>query len=384
MEVWDLNLRHLQAVVEVVRLGTLNAAAKRVNLTQPAITQALGRLEGQLGAALFERQHTGMTATPAAEVLTPRIEAALAHIASPHVTMARLRALLLLSQSGSYAAASAASGLSQPSVHRAVSDLALSMRKTLVVRRGKTVLLTDAGLQLVRAFKLAVVELEVGLSEIDALRGVETRRLRIGAMPLSRAKVLPSVVTAFMRRHPEVKISVIEGSRAELIEPLRAGALDFMVGALRQPLLENDLVQRTLFADRPMVIGRRGHPLAGKKPKPRHLARFSWTLAAPDTPLRQSWERFFWDAGVDLPPVPVESGSVMMIRQILMETDFLTLLSPEQFAPELEAGWLQPITELPSKFERTIGMTIRATWRPTRVQQEFIDMLEAAARAIEG
>ena len=78
MSIWHLNLRHLAAVAQIARLGTINAAARAVNLTQPAITQALARLEAQLGLPLFERRHDGMAPTPAAELLVPRIEAALA------------------------------------------------------------------------------------------------------------------------------------------------------------------------------------------------------------------------------------------------------------------------------------------------------------------
>jgi LysR family transcriptional regulator, regulator for genes of the gallate degradation pathway len=379
MEIWQMNLRHLAAVAQIARLGTINAAGQAVNLTQPAITQALARLESQLGLQLFERRHDGMAQTPAARLLVPRIEAALDHIASPHVTMARMRALLALADTGSYAGGSMVTGLSLPSLHRAVSDLALSMRRALVQRRGKIVALTEAGAQLARAFRLARVELETGLSEIDALKGLETRRIAVGAMPLSRARVLPAAVTRFLRRHPQVSISIAEGSRAELAEPLRNGALDLMVGALREPLLEADLVQQALFTDLPAVIGRKGHPLAGKAPSPADLACYPWTVPAPGAPLRDSFERFFADAGLPRPSVPIESGSVMMIRQILVDSDFLTMLSPDQLAVELEAGWLERIADLPAGLGRTIGITTRASWRPTEVQREFLADLNAAA-----
>jgi len=36
----------------------------------------------------------------------------------------------------------------------------------------------------------------------------------------------------------------------------------------------------------------------------------------------------FEDAGVAVPPVPIESDSVMAIRQLLIESDLLTMLSP--------------------------------------------------------
>ena len=110
MELWSLNLRHLRAVVKIAEQGTMNAAAQAVNLTQPAITQALHRIEALLDVELFERRHDGMVPTAAAEVFVPRVRAALEQIHSPHVTMSRMRALLALDQSGSYQGASAMTG----------------------------------------------------------------------------------------------------------------------------------------------------------------------------------------------------------------------------------------------------------------------------------
>lgn len=380
VKIWDLNLRHLHAIAFTAELGTIKAAAVAVSLSQPAITQALGRIEAMLGVALFDRRHDGMGTTPAADLLVPRIKAALAHVASPQVTMARLRALLALADSGSYAGASAVTGLAMPSLHRAVSDLALSFRKPLVERRGKAVLLTETGAQLVRTFRLARLELETGLSELAALKGHESRRITIGAMPLSRARVLPAAVARFMKRHPQVKIAILEGSRADLLEPLRNGTIDLTVGALREPLLEPDLAQQPLFDDRPVVIGRPGHPLAARSPSPEDFARFPWVMAAPGAPLRDTWERLFRLAGCPAPEVPVESGSAMIIRQMLIDSDLLTLLSPDQMAVELAAGWLVKIADLPQGFSRTIGVTTRESWRPTVVQAEFLADLAAVAR----
>jgi len=382
MLIWQLNLRHLAAMAKIAELGTINAATRAVNLTQPAITQALARLEAQIGLPLFERRHNGMAPTAAAQLLVPRIEAALDHIASPHVTMARLRALLALADSGSYAGAGLVTGLSMPSLHRAVSDLSLALRRNLVERRGKSVALTPAGIDLARAFRLAKVEPETGPTRSRALQGRETRAIAVGAMPLSRARVLPAAVTRFLRRHPQVKLSIIEGSRAELVEPLRSGTLDLMVGALRSPMLETDLAQRALFEDLPAVFGRKGHPLTGTQPGPAELARYPWSVPPRGAPLRDSWERFFADAGLAPPAVPLESGSVMMIRQILIDSDFLTMLSPDQVAVELEAGWLEQLVPLPADLGRTIGITTRSSWRPTEVQREFLEDLETVASEI--
>jgi LysR family transcriptional regulator, regulator for genes of the gallate degradation pathway len=373
MNIWDFNLRHLRAASSTARLGSISAAAQAIHISQPAITQALTKLENQLGQRLFERRPDGMVPTQAAHLFAFRIEAALRHIASTRVTMAQLRALIALADAGSYAGASSATGLAQPSLHRAIADLSLALKRLLVERRGKGVALTEQGRKVVRTFRLARAELEAGLSELAALSGLETGRITIGAMPLSRARLLPTVIAAFHRAHPEFSINIIEGAYHELIEPLRDGAIDIMVGALRDPLAGDDIEQRPLFEDRPVVIGRKHHPL--RDPSLAALAEYLWIVPAPGTPLRVQWERMFGDAGLPLPAVPIECGSVMMIRQILLDSDFLTLLSPDQVVVELEAGWLRHIAEVPEGLTRTIGVTTRAGWRATAMQAAFLKML---------
>jgi DNA-binding transcriptional LysR family regulator len=371
-----LNLRHLAALAATAKLGSLSAAAQAINLTQPALTQGLAKLERQFGETLFERRPGGMVATPATQVLVPRIEAALSYIASPRVTLAQMRALITLADAGSYPGASATTGLSQPTLHRAVGDLSIGLRRVLVERRGKGIAFTDAGRRTVRAFRLARAELAAGLSEVAALRGRETGRITVGAMPLSRARLLPAAVTAFHRAHPQVEIKIVEGSHAELIEPLRDGEIDLLIGALRNPPPGEDVRQLPLFDDQPVVIARAGHPLATTQDlTPARLAAYPWTISAPNTPLRLLWERMFARAGIPLPEVPIECGSVITIRQMLLDSDFLTLLSPDQVAVELEAGWLAQVGEPPAELRRTIGVTTRNGWRPTEMQQRFLDQL---------
>ncbi len=378
MHPFDLNLRHLRALVAVAQTGTVAAAAVRIAVSQPALTQAIAKIERQLDTALFLRRSIGMEATEALAVLVPRIEAALGLIASSRVTAAQVRTLIAVADAGSYAGASAVTGLAQPSLHRCVGDLSIALRRVLVIREGKGIKLTDAGRRTARAFRLAQAELEAGLAELAALAGRENGRIAIGAMPLSRARVLPKAVARFHRAHPQMRLAIVEGSYAELVEPLRDGALDMLVGALRDTP-EPDLDQRPLFVDRPVVIARKGHPLEGKPVVIDALAAFPWIVAAEGTPLRQQWQAMFSGAGLAVPDVPIESGSVIAIRQILRETEFLTILSPDQVAVELAAELLIVLCETPPALCRTIGVTTRSGWRPTALQRAFLTTLDAAA-----
>lgn len=371
-----LNLRHLRALAAIVRLGSVSAAAQAVNITQPAITQGLRKLEQTLQTPLFERRPDGMSPLPETRLFAERIERAVEHIGSTRVTMAQLRAVIALADEGSYPAASAATGLAQPSLHRSIGDLQVSLRKVLIERRGRGIAFTEAGRKAVRQFRLARAELRAGLAELEAIHGLDSARIAIGAMPLCRARLLPAAAAAFHAAHPDVKLSIAEGAFAELVEPLRDGEIDLMIGAIREPAPGADIEQRALFVDRPVIIGRRDHPLAGANPDIAALARYAWIVPSPSTPLRAQWEHMFTDSGHGPPEVPIECGSVMTIRQLLLDGDLLTLLSPDQVRVELEAGWLTIICDTPTDTSRTIGISTRADWRPTASQQAFLRCLD--------
>ena len=384
MNVDALNIRHLQAVAAIAEAGSISAAARSVNLTQPAITQGIAKLEAQIGLSLFERRPGGMSPTEAAHVLVPRVVAALRLIASSRVTSTQLRAFVTLARAGSYAAAATRTGLNEASLHRAVGDLEVGLGQRLVERRGRGIALTARGMTVARNFRLAAAELSSALAELAALQGREVGRISIGAMPLSRARLLPNAVASFHRDHGNVDIAIAEGSHVELIGPLRDGELDMMVGALRDPSPGNDLVQQPLFIDRPVIIGRAGHPLArgGGAIAPADLDRFGWIVPGEGTPLRNQWRQMFDAVGRATPRVPIECGSVITVRQLLVQSEFLTLLSPDQVAVELEAGWLVKIADAPGDLSRIIGVTTRTDWRPTQLQRDFIAALATEAARI--
>ncbi|HTU13407.1 MAG TPA: LysR family transcriptional regulator [Allosphingosinicella sp.] len=392
---YDLNLRHLRAVAAIRRCGSVSRAAGEVALSQPAVTQGVAKLEEQLGARLFERGPAGMTPTPAGDRLGERIEAAAAALAAAFesirggsrggfggtanlVTTSQVRALLALAAAGSFVDAAQASHLSQPSLHRAVRDVERLSGVALVERRGRGVRLTGAGQRLARGFSLAVAEIQAALDELGTLAGADAGRIRIGAMPLARSHLLPLAIARFHARSPAILIDVEEGPYGELIERLRDGRLDLLIGALRDPSPGPDVVQEALFDDRLVVVARAGHPLTrARVPGPARLAAFPWVIARHGTPLRAVWKGLFEEAGVPVPAAPIACGSVTTIRTLLGESDFLTLLSPQQIRPELDAGLLAVIGGPIERTRRPIGLTLRADWRPTAAQAQFLDLLRA-------
>ncbi|MEE7548607.1 LysR family transcriptional regulator, partial [Xanthomonas sp. Kuri4-1] len=99
---------------------------------------------------------------------------------------------------------------------------------------------------------------------------------------------------------------------------------------------------------------------------------FPWAVAATGAPVRARWERMFRDQGLEPPRLRIECGSVLVIRGLLLEDDWLTLMSRDQFLFERRAGLLCEIGVAGPGVRRRIGLTTRADWHPTRLQSAFL------------
>lgn len=390
---FDLNLRHLEAASAVHAHGGISAAAQAVNLSQPALTQALNKLEARVGRRLFDRHPGGAAATSAGAILAGRVDRALALLGDAarearrgtrlpplgpvarHLAMTQLRAVAAVARTGGYAAAAADTGLSQPALHNAVRELEGALGVALFVREGRHVRHTAAAQRFLRPARLAIAELQAGLEEVEALNAGGTGRVVIGSLPLARAVLLPATLSRFARAFPRARARLIEGPYSELLAALSNGEIDCLVGALRELPPGSEFVQQGLFDDQLHVVGRKDHPLSTGATIER-LATFPWVMASPGAPLHERWRSMFEASGVTPPPVAIECSSVIAIRGLLLAGDWLTVLSPDQFRIEERAGLLARIGDPISGSERRIGVTTRRDWQPTGVQKAFLDLLQ--------
>jgi LysR family nitrogen assimilation transcriptional regulator len=64
-----LQLRHLRYFVKIVDAGSFSRAATTIHVAQPALSQQIAELEGELGLPLLQRHARGVSPTAAGEVL---------------------------------------------------------------------------------------------------------------------------------------------------------------------------------------------------------------------------------------------------------------------------------------------------------------------------
>jgi LysR family transcriptional regulator, regulator for genes of the gallate degradation pathway len=384
----SLNLRHLHVFREVARLRGINAAARIVHVSQPAVSQAIASLEHYFEGPLLERTHTGVSLTPAGEICAVRIERAMDQLREElgeslrHVRFAQLDALSAVVEHRNFTLAARARQMAQPTVHRATRDLERLLGIALFEKTSFGILPTRDAERIARRVRLAFAELAQARAEIRALHGGESGHTVIGSMPLARSFLVPRALIDFTAEFPDHGVSIVEGTYEHLLAELRMGAADFLVGALRDPGLIPDVLQQHLFDDALSIVVRAGHPLAHRRrASVATLAKYPWVAPRSGSPLRAHFNALFESAGIALPRSPIECNSLIAARALLLESDRIMLLSARQVHYELRAGLLVCLPHPAGNVVRPIGLTQRRDWHPTNAQERLLALLRHHAQS---
>lgn len=387
------NLRHLRVFLSVFDTGSITRAAEICHVSQPAVTQAVAKLEAAAETALFQRRTHGFFPTEAGEILQRRVARAMAGLdgaldeVAPRLkltaTRAQLQALIAAVEAQNFSLAARKLGIAQPTVHRAITQLEREAGRALFQRSPFGIVPSRTCASLARRAQLAFVELEQARAELGEIAGREVGQIVIGAMPLSRSHVLPRALVEFRRLRPHLPVRLLEGTYDELLAGLRRGEIDFLIGALRNPAPIEDVRQERLFDDTLVVLAGQGHPLLGSPlPPPGELLRWPWLVPRASTPTRAIFDAHFARAGLAPPPGLIETGSVMLMREVLQDARHLACVSRAQAEGEIERGLVQVLDADFGAMRREIGLSLREGWDPTPAQSVMLDCVRRVTGAL--
>lgn len=381
------NLRHLRVFLAVVDTNSVTRAADICHLSQPAVTQALSKIERGLRATLFTRTPQGLFANAQGDVLAKRVRRAFGFLdpalneLSPRLRMvattSQLQALIAVREAENFTLAARRLGLAQPTVHRAVTQLEEEAARPLFERTSYGIVATRAAGTLAQAARLAFAELAQAEVDLAETLSEEAGSIVVGAMPLSRSFVLPRAISEFRKLRPNTPIHILEGPYADLLAGLRRGEIDFLIGALREPAPIGDVEQRFLFTDTLVVVAGSNHPLTARSTvSVEELAAYPWIVGQRGTPIRRHFDALF--EGLERRPSSiVESSSLILMRELLNGTDHLGCISYLQAQAELSRGLLKALPLDLGHTARPIGLTLRVNWMPTRAQEQFLELVSS-------
>jgi len=388
-----ISFQQLTLFEAVGRIQSVRRASEQCNLSQPAVTQAISKLERQLGDQLLQRRASGSYLTDLGEIFHRRVvrffekfDAALSRIpisggpavlksTSKRISRSQARGLIALVENGALDRAALALGVSQTSLQRTVRTLEQNVHKSLMCRTAAGISITPIGNEFGKSLKLALQEIEMGRREMEIARGSAKSRLTIGAMPLGGSVLLASALDELMSAYPDVEVKIVSGNSPELLESLGMGDVDFVVGLVKK--VDDSEFEYEALAETPYsIVCRRGHALL-KKPRVKisDLLKHDWIIGTKGASRREAFETLFADSPG--PRAKIRTSSLPVIQHLLESSDRLTLMTSYELVfegadlAELDFG---PISPIPS-----IGITTRANWLPIQIQQDLMELIRNRA-----
>jgi DNA-binding transcriptional LysR family regulator len=258
-----------------------------------------------------------------------------------HLKTRHLVLLVELGRHGSIMHAAQAANLTQPAASKLLGELEHALGVQLFERLPRGVSPTWYGRVLIRRAGAALAEMDAAHQEVMELLSGLRGRVDIGTVLTPSTSLLPQAVSRLKSRHARLHVSVSVDTSKLLVERLRAGQLDLVVGRI----LETDAAAELNFepiTDEPhSLIVRAGHPLAGRTGLTlEELVQQGWVLPPTGSILRDRLTALFLSKGLEPPAETVETVAMPVITNLLIGSDMLVALPKEVVQPYLDTGLL--------------------------------------------
>ncbi len=141
----------------------------------------------------------------------------------------RLKVLCEVARLGSFSAAAAELGYTQPAISRQIATLEAEVATALVRRVPAGAVLTDAGRLLADRAEVILARLADAEVEVRALSGLEGGTLRLATFASAAASIVPLAVARYRERYPAVELDIAMLDPGESVPRLRAGEFDLVL-----------------------------------------------------------------------------------------------------------------------------------------------------------
>lgn len=147
-----------------------------------------------------------------------------------NVSLRQLRAFIEVADSGSFTQAARRISITQSGLSILIKELEKELEVKLFDRHSRMVELTTAGREFYPLARRTLNSLDDAVDNIRELRQLKRGRLKVGAPQMLASTHLPLVAARFQQQHPNVDITLIDGTLTQHIEKILSGDLDIAVG----------------------------------------------------------------------------------------------------------------------------------------------------------
>lgn len=268
---------------------------------------------------------------------------------------------LVIAEEGSMNRAARVLHTSQPALTRMVQELEAAIGEQVFERHARGVRPTPVGEILVRHARAIRAEANAALYEVDRFRRDGRRHIKIGASPYHPLNYLSRALADVVTQNPDLDLHLQYGSPQEILELLRGGGVEMVIGPLLAGEAAEGHLQEVLFYDELVIACRANHRLARRqRVDVQQLLAESWVLGPPDSLMRTRVDALFRNDGLEPPRIQLEVDDVATRRALVVHSDFLSAFQRNQVEAELEAGLAACIDFQWPQARRAIGV-VRVT-----------------------
>jgi len=295
---------------------------------------------------------------------------------SDHLKLRHLEVFVEVARKSSVTQAAEALGMTQPAVTRALRELELLCGKPLVEKHGRGIRLSAYGEMFRDPAGRSLALARDGVAMLQGLDEAEGPKVAIGALPTVSATVVPDTLARLREEGSHSRFSVMSGDNQFLLDQLRRGQLDVVVGRLPAPENMVGVDFDPLFRERVVAVVSTSHPLAQLSLLP-DTAFQDYPVLMPNegSIIRPYVDRMFLEEGIVPPRFPIETVSSTFGRRFALAHQAIWIISQGVVQADLEAGLLQHLPINTGSTLGPVGLCIRCEHQLSPAAQRFCDTL---------
>ena len=269
--------------------------------------------------------------------------------------------------------------ISQPAVTKTMRELEEILGVPVVERDGRGIRITRFGEVFLRHAGTALTALRQGLDSVSQELDGSGPPIRIGALPTVSTRIMPKAMSLFLAERTSSQVKIVTGENAVLLEQLRVGDLDLVVGRLAAPEKMTGFSFEHLYSEQVRFLVRAGHPLATGHAVFERLADYPVLMPTRNSIIRPFVDRLLITNGIGTLPVQIETVSDAFGRAFVRESDAVWIISEGVAARDVSEGKLVALPIDTSETTGPVGLTMRTDMAQTAAMQILIQTLREAA-----
>lgn len=297
------------------------------------------------------------------------------------ISLRQLSYFQRLVEKGSFTTAASALGITQPALSIAVSQLEKALGVKLVDRGSQPVALTDFGKTFHRYALRVTRDLQEARDEIAALNSGELGRLDICMGPSAAGPQVGSALTSMIEDFPALEIHVQSGVLPAVAERIRSGEFSVYVGTVADDFADATLDIVPLSRVSLAVVAGATHPLASQPGvTPADLLDYPWIAIGNLDANLPNWKRAFLDAGLEPPRPAINVRNIALVRSLLLEGRFVTILPLSMVNDDISAGLFMKVSPASVDWSLDLHAVSRAGITLPAAARILLDRLRVAFR----